>query len=264
MSETLRERDLRAVMAVVEEARRDDATELLPWAMLEGLAQLVGCDCVSFPEVDLTNGRRVAEQWLDDDGTRGIEVGAEPNPPPAHYWDAVREFLPCTYAQRTGDLFSVVRWSDFFTVSELRNDRLYAEFFAVDGTKRGLHGSFPARPGHFRKISFWRDVDLEFAERDRLIVQLLRPHIWEIYLDGQQRRNSVPALSPREWEVLSLVHQGYGNNGIARELFITVATVRKHLEHIFDRVGVRTRTAAAAVMMPHHPRITGREQRSLR
>jgi DNA-binding NarL/FixJ family response regulator len=62
----------------------------------------------------------------------------------------------------------------------------------------------------------------------------------------------VPRLSPREWDVLQLAHQGYGNSDIARELFISVATVRKHLEHIFDRTGVRTRTAAAALMIPHY------------
>jgi DNA-binding CsgD family transcriptional regulator len=37
---------------------------------------------------------------------------------------------------------------------------------------------------------------------------------------------------------------------IARILFISVATVAKHMEHIFDRTGVRTRSAAAALALP--------------
>ncbi len=251
MGEILSERDLRAVMSVVEDARSDDPTEALPWAMLEGLAQLVGCDAVNFPEVDLANRHDVIEQWFDDEG-RGIAVGDSTDPRPPDYWEYLKEFLPCNYARRTGDLVSVVQWSDFYTRRELRNTGFFSEVAIPSGTKHALHGSFPALPGRFRKISFWRDVDLEFSERDRLIVQLLRPHIWEVYLDCQRRRQNVPRLSPREWEVLSLAHQGYGNNDIATALFISVATVRKHLEHIFDRTGVRTRIAAAALMMPHY------------
>jgi DNA-binding CsgD family transcriptional regulator len=34
-------------------------------------------------------------------------------------------------------------------------------------------------------------------------------------------------------------------------LFISVGTVRKHMEHIFDRTGVRSRALAAALVMPH-------------
>jgi DNA-binding CsgD family transcriptional regulator len=252
MNEILGERDLRAVMSVIEDARRDDPTEALPWAMLEGLAQLVGCDAVNFPEVDLANRHDVMEQWLDDDGSRGFDVGDSTDPRPPDYWKYLKEFLPCTYAERTGDLVSVVQWSDFYTRRELRNTRFFSEVATPSGTIHALHASFPALPGHFRKVSFWRDVDLEFSKRDRLIVQLLRPHIWEVYLDSQRRRQNVPRLSPREWEVLSLAHRGYGNNDIASELFISVATVRKHFEHIFDRTGVRTRAAAAALMMPHY------------
>ena len=97
---------------------------------------------------------------------------------------------------------------------------------------------------------------MDFTERDRLVVELLRPHLWEIYVDAQRRRRHIPQLSTREWEVLRLAHQGFGNTEIARRLFISVATVRKHMEHIFDRTGVRTRTAAAALMIPNtvpHP-----------
>jgi DNA-binding CsgD family transcriptional regulator len=32
---------------------------------------------------------------------------------------------------------------------------------------------------------------------------------------------------------------------------VSVSTVRKHMEHIFDRTGVRTRAAAAALVLPH-------------
>jgi DNA-binding CsgD family transcriptional regulator len=53
-------------------------------------------------------------------------------------------------------------------------------------------------------------------------------------------------LSPRESEVLALVAAGQTNAQIALALGIRPLTVVKHLEHIFDKLGVPTRTAAAA------------------
>jgi DNA-binding CsgD family transcriptional regulator len=128
-----------------------------------------------------------------------------------------------------------------------------AEFFGPEGFIHGMHASLSAPPAPVRKVSFWRSAGPDFTERDSLVVQLLRPHLWELYLDSQRRRNNIPRLSNREWEVLHLAHQGYDNAQIAQKLFVSISTVRKHMEHIFDRTGVRTRTAAAALMMPHHP-----------
>jgi DNA-binding CsgD family transcriptional regulator len=253
MAEVLTERDLRALMAVVEEGRRDEPTEGVPWAVLHGLAGLIHCDRVNFPEADLINGRGLLDQWVGDDGAQGLEFGDDDDPDPAAWWRCVREFLPCSYPQRTGDLASVVRWSDFYTPAELHNTPIFAEFWRSEGVKHGMHMAFPTLPGHFRKISFWRDAGPDFNERDRLVAELLRPHLHEVYLDAQRRRQRVPQLSPREWDVLQLADQGYSNKEIARELFISVATVRKHMEHIFDRTGARTRTAAAALMIPHLP-----------
>ena len=49
-------------------------------------------------------------------------------------------------------------------------------------------------------------------------------------------------LSPREAEVAELVLHGYRNRDIATTLGITPATAKKHLTHVFDKVGVDTRT----------------------
>lgn len=253
MTEVLTECDLRAMMAVIKEGQRDEPTDGVPWAVLDGLAGLIRCDRVNFPEADLINGHCLLDQSVGDDGVRRLDFGDGDDPDPAAWWRCVRGFLPCSYPQRTGDLASVVRWSDFYTPAELHNTPIFADFWRSEGVKHGMHMSFPALPGHFRKISFWRDVGSDFNERDRLVAELLRPHLYEVYLDAQRRRQCVPQLSPREWDVLQLADQGYSNNDIAQELFISVATVRKHMEHIFDRTRVRTRTAAAALMIPHLP-----------
>ncbi|MCC6270803.1 MAG: response regulator transcription factor [Microbacteriaceae bacterium] len=61
------------------------------------------------------------------------------------------------------------------------------------------------------------------------------------------RQNSVGgALSAREIEVLLLVAGGKSNREIGRELFLSEATVKSHLSHIFTKLGVSSRTGAVA------------------
>ncbi|MFD8728725.1 response regulator [Streptomyces sp. NPDC059611] len=55
------------------------------------------------------------------------------------------------------------------------------------------------------------------------------------------------ALSAREREVLVLVAKGTTNREIAAELFISEATVKTHLTHIFAKLGTKDRAAAVAV-----------------
>ena len=82
---------------------------------------------------------------------------------------------------------------------------------------------------------------------------------------GKQRRNQHPSLnsinfligdptirvgvageslSKRELEVLVLVAKGYKNNEIAKRLYISKATVKTHLQHIYAKLGVKNRTSA--------------------
>ncbi|MFD8531312.1 response regulator [Streptosporangium canum] len=60
----------------------------------------------------------------------------------------------------------------------------------------------------------------------------------------RRMRGPGPALSAREVEILELLASGAGNREIARRLFITEATVKTHLVHIYGKLGVDTRTAA--------------------
>src|SRR5262249_23156591 len=53
-------------------------------------------------------------------------------------------------------------------------------------------------------------------------------------------------LSWREWQVIGLVEAGKSNAEIAAELWIAPGTVRKHLENIYAKLAVRSRTAALA------------------
>lgn len=60
------------------------------------------------------------------------------------------------------------------------------------------------------------------------------------------------SLTPREIELLELVAQGRTNKAAAAELFISEATVKTHLVHIFDKLGVESRTAAVGEARARH------------
>ena len=54
----------------------------------------------------------------------------------------------------------------------------------------------------------------------------------------------VGVLTRRELEVLDLVAEGLMNKEVAAQLVVSPATVRKHLENVYAKLGVHTRTAA--------------------
>ncbi len=68
---------------------------------------------------------------------------------------------------------------------------------------------------------------------------------------SQPGRLAEAALTPRETEVLSWLAKGKTNRDIADILGMSPRTVNKHLEHIFEKLGVETRAAAAALASGH-------------
>jgi HD-GYP domain-containing protein (c-di-GMP phosphodiesterase class II) len=70
---------------------------------------------------------------------------------------------------------------------------------------------------------------------------------------GSSKRTIVrPAgLSDREIEVLRLVAQGLSNREVARRLYISPRTAEHHVQHIYTKIGVSSRAAAALYGMQH-------------
>ena len=77
---------------------------------------------------------------------------------------------------------------------------------------------------------------------------------------GQMRAPAAEPVSQRELEVLELIAQGASNRDAAARLFISEATVKTHLMHIYGKLGVNDRAAAVAeafnrgLMVPRHER----------
>lgn len=102
---------------------------------------------------------------------------------------------------------------------------------------------------------------LDFDERDRDRLDLLRPHLAFLYRHARKAVAtppgetplpfvpvppdlSPPELTPREGEVMHWLACGKTDADIAALLSISPRTVQKHLEHVYVKLGVETRTAA--------------------
>lgn len=62
-------------------------------------------------------------------------------------------------------------------------------------------------------------------------------------------RNDAPVLTPREREVLNLIAAGRSLPEIARELILGLTTVKTHVQHLYEKLGVSDRAAAVAEAM---------------
>lgn len=74
---------------------------------------------------------------------------------------------------------------------------------------------------------------------------VLTPELATRVLKGM--RSPLPRLTARELEVLRLIATGAGNKEIARALFVTEATVKSHVSHIFTKLDVDSRSRAIHV-----------------
>ena len=77
---------------------------------------------------------------------------------------------------------------------------------------------------------------------------LLAPTVTARIMD-RMREPAAETLTAREIEILELVAEGARNKEIAKELWITEMTIKTHMTHIFEKLGVNDRTAAVTVAL---------------
>jgi DNA-binding CsgD family transcriptional regulator len=244
------ERDLTALMRLVNDGRDDadgGAHVPLPTSVLAGLTNVIACDMVSVSLLDSRAERVDEQQDLPDDPNEVDPVKADLMSKVffGHYWDTA----PCSYPDRTGDLDRVVRVSDFYTVRQFRNTAMYSEY--ARPFERELIACLGGSPGRTLRVVLSRGPGADFSERDRTALWLVRPHLYRLYRERRNARTGAVDLTDRQRELLSLVAVGHTNRQISRRLEISETTVRKHLEHIFERLRVQNRAAAVARAFPH-------------
>jgi DNA-binding CsgD family transcriptional regulator len=238
------ESDLRALAAIVSEHRPDLPADGLPPSLLVDLMGQIRCDHVVF---------------LGFDSSRPADWFAQSFPPTdiydwedldRAYWQHYRASQFCSYPGRTGDLRSIIKLSDFYSARQWHSTGMYTDHGRVLGVEHCLMLCLPeppprtADPERHLRLYLERGPGPDFSERDRALLVLLRPHLYQAYLDAEHYRHPVPRLTPRQRDLLRLVAAGQTNAQIARRLGISEGTVRTHLENIYKRLGVTSRAAA--------------------
>ena len=262
------DRDLHALAAIVSQDRPDlPDGEGLPLSLLADLCDQIRCDKITLGRV---NSARQAD-WLlqcipalsDDeleasnafDASNALEFEERP-PEWQHYWDCHWDCQTCSYPDRTGDFRSVVTIGDFYSARQWHGTGMYCDYYRPGGLEHELQLCLPdpvglsAAPGQHLRLYLFRGPGPDFSERDRALLTLLRPHLHHAYLDAERRRHPVPQLTPRQTDLLRLLAAGHTNAQIARRLGLSEGTVRTHLENIYGRLQVNSRTAAVARAFP--------------
>ncbi|MEM7275292.1 MAG: LuxR C-terminal-related transcriptional regulator [Actinomycetota bacterium] len=179
--------ELAAILRVVADLGTARTVDDFARVAMEGLAELIPCIDVSYNEMNLGAGR---VRWLvspakDVDLLAGyasvFERSMDQNPLVAHF-------------ARTGDTRSLM-WSDFATLDEIRRTTLHREMFRHLGVDSQMAVTLPAPAGVV--VGFAVNGDAAgFVERDRAVMNTLRPHLAHAYQAAMLRaelRAELPA-----------------------------------------------------------------------
>jgi DNA-binding CsgD family transcriptional regulator len=227
--------------------------------VLPGLDRLVGSDVLTYNEVGAAAQVRYADYPAGalDPATQVIfEAHVHEHPLISHY-----------RATGSGE---AVKISDFLSQRQFHQLGLYAEFYRRIPVEHQIAISMLGPDGEVIGIALNRGR-ADFTETDRAVLGLLRAPLMAALLRARNRQRansalstrapaSLAALTDRETRVLELVALGGTNAAIAHALGVSPRTIAKHLEHIYRKLGVTSRAAAAA-QSAAQPRVPGGTRR---
>lgn len=208
---------------------------------LAALRGLVPCDVVHYAEHDRVQCRLL--HYVE----HPIYDGPEPQ---LHLTELNRDDPVRRYFEEAP--VGAYRLSDVVTTHELRRSLGYEVWFGALGFAHQLRVGLDATRRHGKEFSFDRGPGRDFTARDCAVLDAVRPHLaaryalWRAGLGTPAAKGNASGLTARELEVLSLVAEGMTNGEIAQRLWISPGTVRRHLENIYEKLDVHTRTAAVA------------------
>jgi DNA-binding CsgD family transcriptional regulator len=240
-----------SLLAGIVELSQQPSHEPLPGRVLELLQDLLHAEWVTFVGLDSTQPRIRFYQDVDPDGQHCLDSEtreeARTNPFWHRYWDPDRG---CSYADRTGDYTFVRRASDYQSLRQRRAWATSDEPFQA----RLIQACLPAESrGRYSRVTAFRNGS-DFTEKDVFFLTLLQPHFLASYAARAATPKSTPCLTRRQMELMCLVRDGLSNRQIARRTGLSEGTVHRHLTNIYDRLDVRSRTAAvhAFFEIPDH------------
>jgi DNA-binding CsgD family transcriptional regulator len=234
----------RRIGRFVAEASGIEGDEPFPSAFLAALRRLVPCDFVAFNELDRMRERHLGYVTDPQDVAAAFEA-------PISYWQARADHPLCHYHESTGD-WRAYRLSDFVTLRELRRMPVYDEWVRPAGQAHLITVGLDSPLSHTKVFLLHRPSGPDFDERDCAVLDALRLYFEGRYVLSRTCRRTpdsaqeLDMLTAREHQVLRLVAEGLTNAAIAERLWISPGTVRRHLENVYSKLGVHTRTAAVA------------------
>jgi DNA-binding CsgD family transcriptional regulator len=233
---TTAEAHLKLMADVLDEARNDPSGGVPPKSLLLGLQRLVPCDAASFCELDIPTRRALSSQEIGDEDSDDDMTA---------YWLWRHQHLQCVQVCRPHNGPETTQMTDFLSVRELRNLPIYTEFLHPYP-----HIALPTAPNRTRVFQLYRTGPKPFTDHEMTTLRLMAPHVYAIYREAADRRRPPVRLTHRELDVLRCVALGLSTPKIAEQLVVSPSTVRKHLENVFGRLGVSSRTAAVARVFP--------------
>jgi DNA-binding CsgD family transcriptional regulator len=234
--------DYRGILEFVHAAGEVDGTDPFPEQVLARLRELVPCDTVSYGDFD-RDFNREGHVWRT-----GVRYSGEPRAAvtPAIVEAHARLANQYPYRPWSPEARRALRWSDLLSRREWHALDLYWEVCrALDGeyelelwlaTPDGIAGGFG-----------FDNLKRDFSERDKLVLDTLQPHLVQLWRNAaarQRESRSLAALTPREREILLWVARGKSNREIAAVLYLAPGTIRKHLDNVYDKLGVSNRAGA--------------------
>jgi DNA-binding CsgD family transcriptional regulator len=250
--EQLSAADYRGVLEVVYEAEAVQDSDPFPEPVLEALKRLVPCNVVSYGDLGPLGHADLRVR------TRHT---AHPDPP-SWLGEVYRSYLPVDPLPPHGaTLNGASAYSDLFSRRQFHGLDFYIDLVRPLGIEDVVRLWLRTASGVVGYFDFDFDSRGSHA-RDENVLDVLHPHLarfWSIAAArrlpaaGLDRADNDPALTRREREVLTWAARGKTNRQIADQLFVTEATVAKHLERTYSKLGVHSRTAAIAHLFALNP-----------
>jgi DNA-binding CsgD family transcriptional regulator len=180
---------------------RGDAERLLRFV---GEAESLGGDHPFTGDLLVELGELVRADWIfygeHDDVPRHLLEVDRPGDPDEWNGDCFEDFFfvelygsPIGRRRLQGD-FRALRVSDFLTQRELHRTRFYEVALRPFGIEQQLEVDIPSPPSHLKTFQFGRAKGA-FSERDRLVLDLLQPHLGRLWLAARTRRRLAAALT---------------------------------------------------------------------
>lgn len=239
------EHDIHAMLDVLDRCEPAASDDIFYADVLIGLRELIPCADITFQLMDVAE-QRVTTLTVDDEGVGRDDCVGMVDEWSTLFWRHFWDEHGCAGPVATGDHSTLLHHAQTSRTRSFRSSAI-GSLWEAEGIQDEVLLPLTPLGGTDRRLLLWRDQgEPDFSERDKAMLALVRPHLAELHARRDREIRGEPNLTPRQWEVLRQVATGAGNTQIARTLGLSEATVRKHLENVFLRLGVRSRTEALA------------------